>query len=678
MPALRPAARLVLSMVAVLCAAGMVARLAFAAAFAPADLPPAGLADGLWLGLRFDLRVAVLTVLPLWLLNCLPGVASRLRPPRGRATWRALWLLACAVWLVAWVLDAGHHAYLGQRLSAVLVSLAADPREAAGMVWQSYPVLPILAGLALGLLLAAGAFRTLWSRHAMPQRPQARRWTVGAEAVVVLLALFAVHGRVSQYPLRWSDAIELDAPFARQLALNPLQNLVDTWAFRTQQLDEAGMRPDADAIRAFVGLPPLRPGEPVSFLRTVAPTTDQPPNVVVVLLESFAGHKVGALGSPMGATPAFDALAAEGLLFTRMMSAHGHTARGVFATLTGIPDVSLQSTASRNPAATRQQVIANEFTDHDKFYFIGGSTSWANVRGLLTASIDGLEIYEEGRLLSPSEDVWGVSDRNLFREAHAVFRTRRLPFFAVIQTSGNHRPYTVPEADRAQFEPPVRSEAELKAHGFVSAAEYEAFAYLDWCIGQFMADARQEPYFANTVFAFVGDHGIVGPTGPHVPRAWHDLAITQGHTPLLIVAPGRVTPRRVDHWAQQVDVLPTVASLAGIGYRNTTLGRDLLDPAFDASRVAFTFQFGGPGQPGVLVGDRYLVDRPPLAVHDILAAEPGRDLAASPSADTAALVAQWGRFPRAYANAALFLQTHNRRLGGRPDDDAAVAARSAP
>ena len=40
--------------------------------------------------------------------------------------------------------------------------------------------------------------------------------------------------------------------------------------------------------------------------------------------------------------------------------------------------------------------------------------------------------------------------------------------------------------------------------------------------------------------------------------------------------------------ASELDVLPTAASLAGLPYVNSTLGRDLLDPAFDAERYAFT------------------------------------------------------------------------------------------
>jgi phosphoglycerol transferase MdoB-like AlkP superfamily enzyme len=286
------------------------------------------------------------------------------------------------------------------------------------------------------------------------------------------------------------------------------------------------------------------------------------------------------------------------------------------------------------------------------------------VRGVLTAAIDDVDIVEQARLKSPVVDVWGVSDKNLFLEANEMFRAQKTPFFAMIQTSGNHRPYTIPDEDQAAFQPPTPTDAQLEDNGFISLDEYRAFAYLDWCVGRFMAAAKKEAYFKNTIFAFIGDHGIIGVTGPHLPKSWHDLAITQGHTPFLVYSPGHVAQRRIDHWAQQVDVLPTLASLAGIGYRNTTLGRDLLDPQFDASRVAFEFQFTGPRQLGVLVGTHMLVDRQPPALFDIESDKPSTNLLQQQpvAPEIAALQQQWGHFPAAYGNAALYLQTHNHKL----------------
>ena len=667
--------RLVLAMAAVLFVAGTLARASFMLWFAPLDsgMTLRDWTGALWLGARYDLRVALITVSVAWMVSSLPWLGKTLRPPSFRAAWWGYWMLACLVWATGVMLDAGNYGYLAKRLSSTLFSLVRDANEAAGMVWQSYPVAWIALGLGLWLLFCHWIFLRLWSaaisvKQVGAQSGQQKWRTIVSETVVVVLVILAIHGKFSQYPLRWSDSVTLTNAFAQQSALNPLHNLYDTWSFRQHGLNDEQMRPDANQIRAFVGLAPLKPNEPISFLRVVPPKaamTGKPPlNVVLVLLESFAAHKVGALGSPMGATPAFDSLAKDGLLFTRMMSAHSLTARGVFATVTGIPDVSTSSTASRNPAAANQHSIINEFRNYKKYYFIGGSTSWANVRGVLTANIDGIDIYEEGRFNSPVEDVWGISDKNLFLEANVQFRTQTQPFFAIIQTASNHRPYTIPAEDLGAFAPPAPSAQELKAQGFISIEEYRGYAYLDWCVGQFMQKARQEKYFDNTIFAFIGDHGIIGPTGPHFPRAWQELAITEGHTPLLIYSPGHVPARRIERWAQQVDVLPTLATLVGIGYRNTTLGRDLLDPAFDATRVAFEFQFTGIGEKGVLVDHFMFVDRKPPAMFDILSAKPTLNLFGQPplSPELQQLSQQWSHFPTAYGNAALYLQTHNPRF----------------
>jgi len=663
--------RLALAMASVLFIAGTAARAIFMVWFLPVNsgMIAKDWLSAMWLGARYDVRVALLTFVLAWLLSSLPWLGKYLRPPLLRSFWWAYWMLACAIWALGDIFDAGHYSYLTKRLSSTLFSLARDGSEAVGMVWQSYPVIWIALGLLLWLMICHWVFLRLWTWVKGNGQPANRKWKIiGSETIVVFFSFFLIFGKFSQYPLRWSDSVVLANTFAQQSSLNPLHNLYDTWTFRQQSLDDEQMRPDANEIRAFVGLPPLKPDEPISFLRTISAkkilNSQAPLNVVLVQLESFAGHKVGALGSPMGATPNFDALAKDGLLFTHMMSAHAHTARGVYTLVTGIPDVSQYSTASRNPAAINQQSIINEFKGYKKYYFIGGSTSWANVRGVLTSAIDGIDIYEEGRLKSPVEDVWGISDKNLFMEANEQLRNQTQPFFAYIQTSSNHRPYTIPEEDLKEFHPRNPSAHELEAQGFESIEEYRDFAYLDWCVGQFMKKARQEKYFDNTIFAFVGDHGIIGVTGPHWPRSWKELEITQGHTPFLIYSPKHVKPRRIDSWAQQVDVVPTIASLVGIGYRNTTLGRDLLDPKFDNTRVAFEFQFTGIGEEGVLVDNFMFVDRKPPAVFDIQSDKPTKNLYKQTPLPKALQKAaqQWSHFPVAYGNAALYLQTHNPKL----------------
>lgn len=116
------------------------------------------------------------------------------------------------------------------------------------------------------------------------------------------------------------------------------------------------------------------------------------------------------------------------MFFDNCYTPHYGTARGVWATITGVPDVEAVETASRNPALVDQHTIINDFTGYEKFYFIGGSSSWANIRGLLTNNITGLKLYEEDSYASPRADVWGISDKNLFKEANAVLARQTTPF----------------------------------------------------------------------------------------------------------------------------------------------------------------------------------------------------------------------------------------------------------
>ena len=179
------------------------------------------------------------------------------------------------------------------------------------------------------------------------------------------------------------------------------------------------------------------------------------PNVVIVLLESFAAYKTGAFGNPLDPTPRFDALAREGTLYTRFFTPTWGTARSVWATVTGLPDVETHLTATRNPLIVAQHTILNDFAGYEKLYFLGGSLSWANIRGLLAANVEGLRIFEEGSYAAPRVDVWGISDLDLFAEATRVFSATRQPFVAIVQTSGSHRPYTIP-ANRGGFDRPPR------------------------------------------------------------------------------------------------------------------------------------------------------------------------------------------------------------------------------
>jgi phosphoglycerol transferase MdoB-like AlkP superfamily enzyme len=194
-----------------------------------------------------------------------------------------------------------------------------------------------------------------------------------------------------------------------------------------------------------------------------------------------------------------------------------------------------------------------------------------------------LEIYEEGDFSRLPDDAWGISDLHLFEEANRILRTQDKPFFALIHTAGNHRPYTIPK-DKRDFEEVEVDEAKLKGNGFDSLKAYNGIRFLDYSLGHFFRIASKEDYFKKTIFCMFADHGTIATR--QIP--WDKLTLTSHHVPLAIYAPGYFPEgREIDTTASLVDVLPTLFSLIGVPYVNKTLGRDLLAPRPKDQHFAF-------------------------------------------------------------------------------------------
>src|SRR5258706_346571 len=433
--------------------------------------------------------------------------------------------------------------------------------------------------LVLALALLTGAYAWVAGRAARwPLAPAADpmgKWPRRA-AIATLAALYVlgIWGKWSWYPLRWSEAYFSASEAVAALALNPVLFLSDTAENRTAPYDEAKVREHYAYTASLLGIK-TPDANKLDFARYVTPERKPavPYNLVVIHLESFAAFKSGTFGNRLNATPHFDAIAKDGLLFTNFFVPEVPTARSVFEMLTGVPDVNPTTTASRNPLVVNQHTLVNALEGYEKYYFLGGSATWGNIRGLFAHNIPGLHIFEEGDYDAPQVDGWGVSDVVLFDKAHKTLRDGEKPFFAFIQTAGNHRPYTIPD-DHPGFELARVDADELAKNGFDGLAAYNGMRYLDFSLGSFFAKAREAPWFKNTVFVMYGDHG--NPSTLQTP--WEQLLLTGYHVPFVIYAPGILKGGgRIDFTASLPDSLPTALGLIGVPYLNTALGRDLLD-----------------------------------------------------------------------------------------------------
>jgi phosphoglycerol transferase MdoB-like AlkP superfamily enzyme len=125
-------------------------------------------------------------------------------------------------------------------------------------------------------------------------------------------------------------------------------------------------------------------------------------------------------------------------------------------------------------------------------------------------------------------------------------------------STSNHKPFTYPPGIPGVPEQGGGREAGIR--------------YADYAIGKFFEQARSRPWFNDTLFVIVADHGARVYGREDIPVATYEI-------PLLIHAPRHVKPGHVRTLTSQIDVAPTVLGLLHFSYDSTFFGTDVLHEA---------------------------------------------------------------------------------------------------
>ena len=544
----------------------------------------------LLIGIRFDLRLAVLVNIPLMIFCAMPFVNIIHSIWMRRISDLYIYLFT-GMLLLFYSVDMGHYSYLGRRIDISVLRFLENPQISAQMVWESYPVIIILILLSfifMGFKLIYDSVPAILLTTPIVKTAKRKflGFTIGS-----LIILSSAWGTLKQYPLRWSDAFFSNNSFISALGLNPILYYNDTRRFARDDYNIDKAKEYHRDIVEFLGIKDQDPGI-LNYGRyaTTLNHPTQPPNIVIIFLESVGANRLSIIGNPLNATPNLDQIIEEGIFFNRFYVPMVGTARSVFTMVTGIPDVARIKTSSRNPRINKQYSIINDFTGYEKHYIMGGSAGWANIRGFLQLNIPDLLITELDDLKSPRLDVWGVSDYDLFKETHQIFENidPGKPFFAIIQTATNHRPYSIPD-NVTRFKVDHLSKEKVNHAGFKSVDQYNAMRLLDHTIGEYFSYAKKSKYFSNTVFFLFGDHGTSDPWAKHMPQSDYELLLRSYHVPLIIYGPGIIKGGIMrNDIAMLPDLIPTAAGFAGISYHNQTLGRDLMSIADNQEGLALT------------------------------------------------------------------------------------------
>ena len=379
-------------------------------------------------------------------------------------------------------------------------------------------------------------------------------------AACIGLCLFGIRGRMGYNPIKVSQAYYCEDPFLNQLGVNPVFNLL------TSTLDDnrkenryLHLMPEQEAI---LEVQKLLDRKGIAEISPIAREIKQsanatPKNVVLIFMESMSANLMGSFGSAKNLTPFLDSLYQQSLSFSHFYSSGIHTNHGMYSTLYSFPAI-MKRNAMKGSVIPIYSGLPTILKDngYQNLFFMTHESQYDNMNAFFrTNGFD--EIYAQENY--PAEKVvnsFGVQDDFLYQYALPVLNKKAAsghPFFTVLLSISNHPPYVIPDYFRPHSEKP----------------EDQIVEYADWSIKQFMTEAGKQPWFDNTIFVLLGDHGkLVGSPESEIPQSYN-------HIPLMIYGKG-IQPEIKDQFGGQIDVAPTLLGLLNISYIQNNFGIDLL------------------------------------------------------------------------------------------------------
>ncbi len=462
---------------------------------------------------------------------------------------------ACAEWLF-WD-------EFGTRFNFVAVDYLVYTTEVIKNIRESYPFTTILITIAaITAVIFAATWRRFLRMFSCPTRGRARLLPLLAIGLVAAIAFIFIDD---------DDFRIFENYYANELSHNGIYNLIDAYEDNVLDYDQFYLTREPAAV--FNRLRPLVRDKNTDYLNAgmsirrhvAAQGPERRLNVVLIVVESLSAEFLGTHGNTKHLTPNLDKLAAQSLVFSNIYATGTRTDRGLEATTLSVPPTPGRSVIKR-PNNTNMFTLMSQFQKrgYETKFIYGGFGYFDNMNNYFSGN--GAEIVDRN-VLSGNEvtfaNAWGVCDEDLYnrtlKECDRSFRKGR-PFFSLIMTTSNHRPFTYPQAiDIAS-----------------GSGREGAVKYTDYAIGRFLEAAKAQPWFDSTVFVIVADH-CAGSAGEA------EINYNKYHIPLLFYAPRWIAPNRIETLASQIDVAPTLLGLLHFSYDSLFFGHDLMQSA--SSRV---------------------------------------------------------------------------------------------
>lgn len=529
----------------------------------------------IWHGLPLDLSMAgYLSVIPGFLSIAVVWLKRDLVKP----IMNIYFIIASLFITCSFLLNASLYPYWKYPLdSTPLFYFFTSPADAIASVsiWQVILSIVILIVLTVGVwftLRMRGEKRQQYSRYAYGYggfgSGKRNRFDDfdrhrGRTSIILLLLtgllFLPIRGGITVSTMNTGQAYFSQNAYLNHSAVNPLFSLFESITHQEDFASQYRFMKDKEADKIFATMTSTSDENTYPLLNE-ATFKKGTPDILIVIMESFASDIMPSMGSYKDVAVCLDSIAQQSILFTRFYANSFRTDRGMVSILSGYP---AQPTTSimRYPRKTSQlpSIARNlaKYKNYKTTYYYGGDADFCNMRSYLVSQGYQHIISDANFPIEDKLSKWGVPDHILaakMMEDIKAQQNEKRPMLRILQTSSSHEPFEVP-------------------YHRLKDKRLNAFAYTDSVMGAIVREYRKLPRWKNTLIVFVPDH--VGGYKENLND--HDRSRYQ--IPLILAGGAISRPMKVGIIGSQHDIAATLLGQLGVEHREFTFSKNMMSDA---------------------------------------------------------------------------------------------------
>lgn len=529
----------------------------------------------IWHGLPLDLSMAgYLSVIPGFLSIAVVWLKRDLVKP----IMNIYFIIASLFITCSFLLNASLYPYWKYPLdSTPLFYFFTSPADAIASVsiWQVILSIVILIVLTVGVwftLRMRGEKRQQYSRYAYGYggfgSGKRNRFDDfdrhrGRTSIILLLLtgllFLPIRGGITVSTMNTGQAYFSQNAYLNHSAVNPLFSLFESITHQEDFASQYRFMKDKEADKIFATMTSTSDENTYPLLNE-ATFKKGTPDILIVIMESFASDIMPSMGSYKDVAVCLDSIAQQSILFTRFYANSFRTDRGMVSILSGYP---AQPTTSimRYPRKTSllPSIARNlaKYKNYKTTYYYGGDADFCNMRSYLVSQGYQHIISDANFPIEDKLSKWGVPDHILaakMMEDIKAQQNEKRPMLRILQTSSSHEPFEVP-------------------YHRLKDKRLNAFAYTDSVMGAIVREYRKLPRWKNTLIVFVPDH--VGGYKENLND--HDRSRYQ--IPLILAGGAISRPMKVGIIGSQHDIAATLLGQLGVEHREFTFSKNMMSDA---------------------------------------------------------------------------------------------------